>query len=66
MPQSDGPRIGGTSPEPSSATSPHRAAAADSTTRQRGSTGTSSLLRNASIKFLESNPPSGMWQATGE
>jgi len=24
------------------------------------------MLQSASIKFLESNPPSGMWQATGE
>ncbi|KAL8946204.1 MAG: hypothetical protein Q9222_007374, partial [Ikaeria aurantiellina] len=33
---------------------------------QGGSSGSSGRLRSASLKFLESNPPSGMWHATGE
>ncbi|KAL8776016.1 MAG: hypothetical protein Q9213_008410 [Squamulea squamosa] len=37
---------------------PHRA--------QEGSSSSSGRLRSASLKFLESSPPSGMWHATGE
>ncbi|KAI4120930.1 MAG: hypothetical protein LQ338_006669 [Usnochroma carphineum] len=33
---------------------------------QDGSSGTSGRLRSASMKFLESNPPLGMWHATGD
>ncbi|MCJ1474922.1 hypothetical protein MMC13_003582 [Lambiella insularis] len=34
--------------------------------RQRGSSGASGRLRSASLKFMESSPPLGMWAATGE
>ncbi|MCJ1284145.1 hypothetical protein MMC26_003476 [Xylographa opegraphella] len=34
--------------------------------RNRGSSGASGRLRGASLKFLESSPPAGMWSATGE
>ena len=37
----------------------------ESGTRTRSSTQSSGRLRSASLKFLESNPPSGMWHATG-
>ncbi|KAK3174065.1 hypothetical protein OEA41_001309 [Lepraria neglecta] len=33
--------------------------------RNRSSTASSGRLRSASLRFLESNPPSGMWMATG-
>ncbi|KAL8765699.1 MAG: hypothetical protein Q9209_007306 [Squamulea sp. 1 TL-2023] len=33
---------------------------------QEGSSSSSGRLRSASLKFLESNPPSGMWHATGD
>ncbi|KAL8998486.1 MAG: hypothetical protein Q9169_002429 [Polycauliona sp. 2 TL-2023] len=33
---------------------------------QEGPSGSSGRLRSASMKFLESNPPSGMWHATGD
>ena len=36
------------------------------TARDRGSSGASGRLRSASVKFMESNPPLGMWHATGE
>ncbi|KAI4125766.1 MAG: hypothetical protein LQ347_005241 [Umbilicaria vellea] len=35
-------------------------------TRNRGSSGASGRLRSASMRFMESSPPLGMWQATGE
>jgi len=35
------------------------------TTRNRSSTASSGRLRSASLRFLESSPPSGMWDATG-
>ncbi|KAI9806316.1 MAG: hypothetical protein M1825_006431 [Sarcosagium campestre] len=34
--------------------------------RSRGSSGASGRLRSASVRLLESAPPLGMWQATGE
>ena len=37
----------------------------DSTTRNRSSTTSSGRVRSASLRFLESSPPVGMWQATG-
>ncbi|MCJ1365117.1 hypothetical protein MMC16_004237 [Acarospora aff. strigata] len=46
-------------------TSPH-GTAADTTNQNRASTGVSSRLRGASITFMESSPPLGMWQAAGE
>ncbi|KAL8729707.1 MAG: hypothetical protein Q9166_004535 [cf. Caloplaca sp. 2 TL-2023] len=33
---------------------------------QEGSSSSSGRLRSASLKFLESNPPPGMWHATGD
>ncbi|KAL8816332.1 MAG: hypothetical protein Q9223_004631 [Gallowayella weberi] len=39
---------------------------ADPPDTPEGSSPTSGRLRSASLKFLESNPPSGMWHATGE
>ena len=47
-------------------TSPHSGSSPSSPSRPRGASGTSGRLRSASIKMLESNPPRGMWAATGE
>ncbi|KLJ08809.1 hypothetical protein EMPG_15755 [Blastomyces silverae] len=51
-----------TNTDPSTPTQPNRTSnppdASSSTTARR--------LRSASLKFLESNPPSGMWMATGD
>lgn len=35
-------------------------------TRPRSSTASSGRMRSASLRFLESSPPSGMWSATGQ
>ncbi|KAM0802204.1 hypothetical protein BDR22DRAFT_880079 [Usnea florida] len=37
----------------------------DTLTRVRSSTASSGRVRSASLRFLESSPPVGMWQATG-
>ena len=37
----------------------------DTKTRNRSSTASSGRVRSASLRFLESSPPVGMWQATG-
>ena len=37
----------------------------DARTRIRSSTASSGRVRSASLRFLESSPPVGMWQATG-
>lgn len=37
----------------------------DTMTRVRSSTASSARVRSASLRFLESSPPVGMWQATG-
>ena len=37
----------------------------DTKTRDRSSTASSGRVRSASLRFLESSPPVGMWQATG-
>ena len=37
----------------------------DARTRNRSSTASSGRVRSASLRFLESSPPVGMWQATG-
>ena len=37
----------------------------DVQTRNRSSTASSGRIRSASLRFLESSPPSGMWSATG-
>ena len=35
-------------------------------TRNRSNTASSGRMRSASLRFLESSPPSGMWSATGQ
>ncbi|KAL2391065.1 hypothetical protein BDBG_04941 [Blastomyces gilchristii SLH14081] len=61
--QASTPTTPTTNMDPSTPTQPNRTAnnppnASSSTTTRR--------LRSASLKFLESNPPSGMWMATGD
>ncbi|MCJ1359351.1 MAG: hypothetical protein MMC33_009353 [Icmadophila ericetorum] len=62
---SGGPSRDTSSSMSGSPTSPTLGSNPSSPTRKRGSTG-SSRLRAASLKMLESNPPRGMWAATGE
>lgn len=38
----------------------------DGGNRNRSSTGSSGRVRSASLRFLESSPPGGMWSATGQ
>lgn len=38
----------------------------DGENRTRSSTGSSGRVRSASLRFLESSPPGGMWSATGQ
>ncbi|KAL2043130.1 hypothetical protein N7G274_004190 [Stereocaulon virgatum] len=52
----------GDSPRPRTPASPGDALGEG---RNRSSTASSGRLRSASLRFLESNPPSGMWMATG-
>ena len=59
-----------TSAEAASPTAPRTPSVAgdgttDSPSRTRSSTTSTGRLRSASIRFLESSPPSGMWHATG-
>ena len=49
-----------------SPSSPATQTAQNAITRNRGSSAASGRLRSASLKFMESNPPLGMWHATGE
>ena len=54
---------GGSDQSPTSPMAPPSRQATSSSGRASGVTG---RLRSASLKFLESSPPSGMWDATGE
>ncbi len=54
------------SPTRSPTISPTRSPPDANTSRSRASSGSSGILRKASVKFLESGPPLGVWHAAGE
>ncbi|KAH8658746.1 hypothetical protein BGZ60DRAFT_415488 [Tricladium varicosporioides] len=67
--QNDTPEPFPTLNDPPSPHTPHRSSTDKSATRNRGQSSTSTIqerLRRASITFQESNPPTGMWIATGQ
>jgi hypothetical protein len=67
LPQSSPPQTG-RSRQSSNATGEDRPRAGSDASigRSRASTGSSGRLRSGSLRFLESSPGSGWWQATGE